>query len=88
MLCAILCCKNCRDNNENDQQYVLSYNKPNLCDDYISKEQGSNDQFYINFPRHCILGHVLTDVNPLNEMDSWKEVVQPTKKTRRVDPHK
>ena len=78
MLHAILPHKNCGDNNKNGQ-YVSSYNESDLCNDYISKEQGSSDQFSINFLGHCVLGHVLSDVDPLNEMDPWKEVVRPTK---------
>ena len=34
------------------------------------------------------LGHVLSDIDPLDDVDSWKEVVQPTKKPRSVDPSK
>ena len=71
MLYVILYRKNCCDNNKNDQ-YVLSYHKLGLCNDYISKEQGSNDQFSIHFPRHCALGYVLSDVNPLDEVALWK----------------
>ena len=87
MLRAILCRKNRQDNNKNDQ-YILSYNEPDLCNDHISKEQGRNDRFSINFPRYCVLGHVLLDTNPLDDVDSWKEVVRPTKKLRSVDPRK
>ena len=87
MLCAISCCENCQGVSDNDQ-YVLSYKEIDLCNDYISMEQGSADRFSINFPGHCALGHVLSDTNPLNEVDSWKEVVRPTKKPMSVDPHK
>ena len=41
-----------------------------------------------NFPRHYVLGHVLPDIDQLDEVDSWKEVVQPSKKPRSVDPHR
>ena len=51
-------------------------------------KQGSTDRFSINFPRHCVLGHIFPDTNTLDGVDSWKEVVQPTKKPRSVDPHK
>ena len=74
-------CENCQDINEN-YQYVLAYNEPDLCNNYMLMEQGSTDRFSINFPRHCVLGHVLSDTNPLDEVDSWKEVTQPTKKPR------
>ena len=74
MLCAILYCKNLQDNNKNDQ-FVLSFDEPNLCNGYISKEQDRNNQFYINFPRYYVLGHALLDVDPLNDVDFWKEVV-------------
>ena len=87
MLRAICCCKNRQDDNENDQ-YILSYDEPDLFNDYISKEQGRNDRFSINFPRHCVLGHLLLDTNPLNDEDLWKGVVQPTKKPRSSDPRK
>ena len=75
--------ENRRDINDNDQ-YILSYNEPDLCNDYISKEQDSDDLFSINFPRHCVLGHVLLDTDPLDEVNSWKEVVRPSKKPRSV----
>ena len=87
MLYAISCRKNRRNNIDNNQ-YVLSYNKPDLCNNYILIEQGSIDRFSINFRRHCVLVHALLDTNPLDEVDSWKEVVQPTKKPRSVDPRK
>ena len=51
-------------------------------------EQDKADQFSISFPKHCVLGHVLSDTNSLNEVDSWKEVVQPSKKVRSVDPRR
>ena len=87
MLRAILCRKSCNNNNKNNL-YVSSYNKPDLCNDYISKEQGSNDRFCINIPRLCLLGHVLSNVDPLDGVDSWKKIVRPTKKPRSVDQHK
>ena len=51
-------------------------------------EQGSANQFSINFPRHCVLGYGLFDTSPLNEVDSWEEVVQPTNKPTSVDPRR
>ena len=51
-------------------------------------EQDKADQFFICFPGHCVFGHVLLDTNALNEVDSWKEVVQPSKKPRSVDPRR
>lgn len=87
MLCAISCRENCQNNIDN-YQYVLSYDEPDLCNNFISMEQGITDQFSINFTRYCVLGHVLLDTNPLDEVNSWKEVVQPTKVPRSVDPCK
>ena len=84
MLCAILCRKNLQGKNENNR-YIPSYNEPDLCNNCISKEQGRNERFCIKFPRHCVLGHVLLDTNPLADMDLWKEALQPT---RSVDPRK
>ena len=57
------------------EHHSLPYNKPDLCNDYISMEQDKADRFPISFPRHCIFGHVLLDTNPHNNVDSWKEVV-------------
>ena len=69
-------------------QPLLSSEEPNICDNFISKEPGYFDRFRINFPQHCVFGHVFPDSNPLDYADSWKEVVQPTKKPRSVGPHK
>ena len=49
-------------------------------------EQDKADRFSISFPQHCVFGHVLSDTDPLDDVDSWKEVVQPSKKLRSVDP--
>ena len=49
-------------------------------------EQDKTDRFSISFPRHCVFGHVLLDTNPLDEVDSWKEVVRPSKKPKSVEP--
>ena len=87
MRCALSCCKNCQNHIDNDQ-YILLYNDLDLYNNYISMEQRSTDRCSINFPRHCVLGHVLLDTNPLDEVDSWKEVVRPSKNPRSVDPHK
>ena len=67
---------------------MLPPEEPNLCDDFVSKEPGYFNCFYINFPQHCVFGHILSDFNPLDNVDSWKEVVQQTKKLRSVGPHK
>ena len=66
----------------------LSYDESNLCNDYISMEEDKTDRFSISFPRHCVFGHVLSDTDPLDVVDSWKEVVQPSKKLRSVDPRR
>ena len=69
-------------------QPFLPYEKLDLCNDFISKELDYIDRFCINFPRHCVLGHVLLDSDSLNNVGSWKEVVRPTKKPRSVGPQK
>jgi hypothetical protein len=56
-------------------QHILPYDEPDLCNDYISKDLDYIDRFNINFPRHCVLGHVLSDSNPLDKLGSWMEVV-------------
>ena len=60
-------------------QHILPYDEPDLYNDYISKEPDYTDCFSINFPRHCVLRHVLLDSDPLVELGSWTEVVQSTK---------
>ena len=51
-------------------------------------EQDETDWFSISFPRHCVFGHILLDTNPLDDVDSWKEIVQLSKKPRSIDPHR
>ena len=63
-------------------QHILPYDEPDLYNDYITKEPDSVDRFYINCPRHCVLGHGLLDSDPLDNLGPWKEVVRPTKKPR------
>ena len=87
MLCPICCCKNRHNKNKKDQ-YILSYDDFDLCNDYISKEHHKNDRFCIICPRHCVRGHILSDFDPLDDVDSWRDVVQSTKKPRCVDPRK
>ena len=84
MLQAINSQANCQDFN-NIEHHSSLYDKPDLCKDYISMEQDKNDRFSISFLRHCVFGHVLSDTDPLVDVDSWKEVVQPSKKPRSVD---
>ena len=67
---------------------IIEYDEPDLCNDYISKDLDYVDRFNLNFPRHCVLGHVHSDSDPLDDLGSWKEVVRPTKKPRSVGPHK
>ena len=69
-------------------QHILPYDEPDFYNDYITKEPDYMDCFHVNFPRHCVLGHVLLDSDLLNNLGSWKEVVRPTKLLRSVGPHK
>ena len=69
-------------------QHILPYDELDLYNDYISKEPDYINLFSINFPCHCVLGHVLSDSDPLNDLGPWKEGVRPTKKPRSVGPHK
>ena len=50
--------------------------------------QDKVDRFSTSFPRYCVFGLVLLDTNSHNEVDSWKEVVRPSKKPRSVDPRR
>ena len=51
-------------------QHILPYDEPDLYNDYISKEPDYVDRFCINFPRHYILGQVLSDSELLNDLGS------------------
>ena len=64
----------CQDLNDNEH-HSSPYDEPDLCKDYISMEQDNTDRYSISFPRHCVFGHVLSDTDPLDDVDSWKEVV-------------
>ena len=72
----------------NLDQHILPYDEPDLYNDFITKDTSQPSRFIINFPRHCVLGHVLSDSDPLDDLGPWKEVVRPTKKPRSVGPHK
>ena len=87
MLRAINFWKHRQDINDTED-YSSSYDEPDLCNDYISMEKDKADRFSTSFPRHCVFGHVLLDNNPLDEVDSWKELVRPFKKPRSVDQRK
>ena len=63
-------------------QHILPYDEPDLYNDFIAKEPDYKDHLCINFPCHCVLGHVLSDSDPLNDLGPWQEVVRPTKKPR------
>ena len=63
-------------------QHILPYDEPDLYNGYITKESDYMDCFCINFPRHCVLRHVLSDSDPLDDLGPWKEVVQPTNKPK------
>ena len=72
----------------NLNQHILPYDEPDLYNDFISKDTNQPSRFIINFPCHCVLGHVFSDSDLLNDLGPWKEVVRPTKKPRSVGPHK
>ena len=75
-------------NLSNLSQHILPYNEPDLYNDFLTNEVDYKDHYTINFPRHCVLGHVLLDSDLLDDLGPWQEVVQPTKKPRSVGPHK
>ena len=43
--------------------------EPDLCNDFISKEPDYFDRFCTNYPQHCVLGHILLDSAPLDNVD-------------------
>ena len=75
MICAIHC-QQVVEHMESIEvcQHILPYDESDLYNDYITKKPDYTDCFCINFPRHCVLGQVLSDSNPLNDLGSWTEV--------------
>ena len=76
MICAIRC-RQVVEHLEsiNLRQHILPYYEPDLYNDYITKEPDYMDRFYINFPCSCVLGHVLSDSDLLDNLGPWKEIV-------------
>ena len=66
----------------------MPYRELDLCKNYILKDLDYIDRFCINFFCHCVLEQVPQDTNLFDYVVLWKEVVQPTKKSRSVGPHK
>ena len=56
-------------------QHIFPYDEPDLYNNYITKEPDYMDGFHVNFPRHCVLGHVLLDSDPIDGWGPWKEDV-------------
>ena len=63
--------------------YHFLFNEPNLCNDYIFMDTGYSDHFY-----HCFPNQVNLNTDLLDNVLFKKVVVQPTKKSRSVGPHK
>ena len=62
MICAIYYCQVAEHLESIEiSQHILLYDELDLYHDYITKEPDSMDRFRINFLRHCVLGHVLSD---------------------------
>ena len=59
-----------RQDLNNIEHHSSPYSEPDLCKGYISMEQDENDRFSISFPRNCVFQHVLSDTDPLNNVDS------------------
>ena len=60
---------------------------PNVTCDFISVDNNFPDRFRLNFPPHSVFGHVLDGDDPLDEVDSWNEVL-PSRKPRSVGKRK
>ena len=58
----------------------LSYGEPDLCNDYILKDLVYINRFCINFPCHCVLDQVDSDIDMLGNVVLRKDVLRPTKK--------
>ena len=59
-----------------------------LCNNYVLKDLDYIDCFRINFPCHCVLDQVDSDTDLLDNVLLTKNILQSTKKTRSVGPHK
>ena len=78
MICAIHCYQVAEHLELIDlSQHILPYDEPDLYNGFITKEVNYKDHFIINFPRHCVLGHVISDSDPLDDLGPWKVVIQP-----------
>ena len=62
----------------------LPFDEPNLCNNYILRDQEYIDRFCINFPCHCVLNQVGLDTDLLKNVLLTKDVLQPTEKPRSV----
>lgn len=46
-----------------------------LCNNYVTMATDYDGRFFINYPLQCVLGQVLLDSDPLDKVDSWKEII-------------
>ena len=69
MICVINCCQNvsCQELTDVKKPF-LSYDDPDLCNDYILKDWNYIDCFCINFLCHCVLGKVPLGTNLLDNV--------------------
>ena len=61
----------------------LSFDEPNVCNDYIFMDPEYSDCFC-----HCLLNHVDLNMDLLDNGLLMKVIVRPTKKPRSGGPHK
>ena len=54
----------------------------------MSTDSGYDNHSCINFPFHSAINQVYSSTDLRDEVILTKVVIQPTKKTRSVDPHK
>ena len=67
-------------------QHILPYDEPDLFNDFITKDTSQPGRFIINFRRHCVLGHVLSDSDPLDNFGSLEGSCTTYQETKECRP--
>ena len=57
---------------------ILRYLYPNLSTDFIVAVPDFPSRIEVGYPTHCVFGHVLDGSDPLEKVDSSKEISNPT----------
>ena len=89
IVCAIICCQDaiiCRSTRF--KLSLLYFNKLNIDNNHVSTNSDYDDYPGINFPFQFVFNQVYSTTNLLDNVVLTEVVLQPTKKTRSVGPHR